>query len=107
MIEIEIYETSDGDRPFEKWFERIDRQAQDRIRVAFARLEEGNTGSLKGLGAGVSELKISFGPGYRIYLGREGSRLVILLHGGTKKRQGDDITRAKELWRAYLAERDL
>lgn len=104
MIEIEVYETPDGDRPFENWFERIDHQAQNRIRVAFARLEEGNTGSLKSLGSGVSELKVPFGPGYRVYLGGQGNRVVILLHGGTKKRQSDDIAKAKMLWRAYLAE---
>ena len=105
MIEIEVYETPSGERPFEKWFEKVERQAQHRIRVAIARLEEGNTGSLKSVGGGVSELKISFGPGYRVYLGRSGNRLVILLHGGTKQRQQDDISKARQLWRACLAER--
>jgi putative addiction module killer protein len=104
MIEIEVYETPSGDRPFEKWFMRVDRHARARIQVAFGRLEEGNTGSLKSLGGGVSELKISFGPGYRVYLGQQGDRLVILLHGGTKKRQSEDIAKAKQLWRDYLAE---
>lgn len=104
MIEIDVYETATGDRPFEKWFARVDRHARKRILVAFGKLEDGNTGSLKSVGGGVSEIKISFGEGYRIYLGREGDRLVILLHGGTKKRQSEDITKAKQLWRDYLAE---
>jgi putative component of toxin-antitoxin plasmid stabilization module len=77
MIEIEVYETPSGERPFEKWFEKVERQAQHRIRVAIARLEEGNSGN----------------------------RLVILLHGGTKQRQQDDISKARQLWRACLAER--
>ena len=105
VIEIEIYETPEGERPFEKWFERIDYRARDRIRVAFARLQEGNIGNLKSVGGGVSELKIPFGPGYRVYLGQDGPRLVILLHGGTKRRQSEDIAAAKALWRTHIAER--
>ena len=77
MIEIDVYETTAGDKPFEKWFVRVDRHARKRILVAFGKLEDGNTGSLKSVGGGVSEIKIPFGEGYRIYLGREGDRLVI------------------------------
>ena len=105
IITIDVYETAAGDRPFEKWFERVDRHAQSRIRVALAKLSEGNTGSLKSVGNGVHEIKITFGPGYRIYLGREGDQIVILLNGGTKKRQSADIAKAKKLWIDYLAEK--
>ena len=105
MIEIIVYETEDGKRPFQKWLEGIDRQARSRVQTALLRLEEGNTGSLKSIGAGVHEIRITFGPGYRVYLGQEGNQLVILLHGGTKKRQSDDIARAKDFWRAYQAEK--
>ncbi|WP_298822842.1 type II toxin-antitoxin system RelE/ParE family toxin [uncultured Roseibium sp.] len=104
MIEIEVYTTEDGKQPFIKWLEGIDREARRRVNVALGRLEDGNTGSLKSVGSGVHEIRLTFGPGYRVYLGREGDRLVILLHGGTKKRQSDDIAKAQELWRDYQAE---
>lgn len=80
--------------------------AVSRVAIALGRLEDGNTSQLKSVGDGVHELRIAFGPGYRIYLGQKEARLVILLWGGTKQRQSDDIARAKRLWRAYLAERD-
>ena len=104
MITIEVYETEDGKRPFEDWFKNVDRQAARKVQVALDRLEGGNTSNLKGVGAGVAELKINFGPGYRVYLGQQGKRLVILLTGGTKKRQSDDIAEAKRLWSAYKNE---
>jgi putative addiction module killer protein len=66
-----------------------------------ARLEQGNTSSLKGVGEGVLEYRIAFGPGYRLYLGRDGDALVILLTGGTKHRQSDDIAAAHAMWAAY------
>lgn len=65
------------------------------------RLEQGNTSNVKSVGSGVSELKIHFGPGYRVYFGRDGERIVILLAGGTKKRQSHDIARAHELWASF------
>ncbi|MNC90690.1 hypothetical protein D3C83_68200 [compost metagenome] len=65
------------------------------------RLEQGNTSNVKAVGGGVSELKIDFGPGYRIYFGRDGASLVILLGGGTKKRQQQDIVKAQERWQNY------
>lgn len=105
MFEIIVYETEDGKRPFQKWLEGIDRQARRKVEIALLRLEEGNTGSLKSVGGGVHEIRLTHGPGYRVYLGREGDQLVILLHGGTKKRQSDDIARAKDFWRAYQAEK--
>ena len=105
MIEIEVYSTLDGKQPFMLWLEAIDREARRRVAIALARMEDGNTGNLKSVGDGVHEIRLTYGPGYRIYLGREGNRLVILLHGGTKRRQSDDIAKAKDLWRACLAER--
>jgi len=64
-------------------------------------VEQGNFASSKSVGAGVSELRLDFGPGYRIYFGREGERLVILLGGGTKSRQQADIKNAQALWQEY------
>ena len=69
--------------------------------VALARLEQGNTSSLKGVGEGVMESRINFGAGYRVYLGRDGDTLVILLSGGTKKRQQRDIEAAHAMWTDY------
>ena len=105
MIKIEVYTTADGKRPFQKWFENIDVQARTKVRIAIERLSEGNTSNLKSVGGGVHEIKLAFGAGFRVYLGREGDQLVILLHGGTKKRQSDDIAKAQQLWRDYLAEK--
>ncbi len=64
-------------------------------------MEHGNFSNVKPVGQGVSEYRLEFGPGYRIYFGRDGDRLVILLGGGTKKRQGRNIDRAKSHWRNY------
>ena len=69
--------------------------------TALERLADGNLSSVKPVGAGVLEYKIDFGPGYRIYFGRDGDRLVILLAGGTKKRQQEDILKAKANWEDY------
>ena len=64
-------------------------------------MEQGNFSNVKGVGAGVYEYRIDFGPGYRVYFGKDGDYLVILLAGGTKKRQHADIAAAKEYWRDY------
>lgn len=64
-------------------------------------MEQGNFSNVRGVGAGVHEYRIDFGPGYRIYFGKDGDLLVILLAGGTKKRQDADITAAKEHWQDY------
>ena len=105
MIKIDVYTTADGKCPFRKWLENIDVQARTKVRIAIERLAEGNTSNLKSVGGGVHEIKLTFGAGFRVYLGREGDQLVILLHGGTKKRQSDDIAKAQQLWRDYQAEK--
>ncbi len=70
--------------------------------TALVRMEQGNLSNVKGVGAGVSEYRIDFGPGYRVYFGRDGNTLIILLGGGTKKRQQRDIEAARDLWREYI-----
>jgi putative addiction module killer protein len=75
------------------------------VAVALARLEQGNLSNAKGVGEGVPEYRIDWGPGYRIYFGRDGDTLVILLTGGTKKRQQRDIDTAKALWADYRRRR--
>jgi len=64
-------------------------------------MENGNFSAAKAVGSGVSELRVDFGPGYRVYFGKDGERLVILLGGGTKKRQQTDIDAAHALWAEY------
>jgi putative addiction module killer protein len=72
-----------------------------RITVALDRLGTGNLSNVKGVGSGVSELKLDFGPGFRVYFGRDGDRLILLLGGGTKRAQQKDIEQAKASWLAY------
>jgi putative addiction module killer protein len=100
VVEVRYYE-EDGRAPFEEWFRSVDRSAQTRITAAIARLEEGNISNLKSIGGGVHELRMNFGPGYRMYLGRDGPLLIILLTGGTKQRQSRDNEKARALWDRY------
>ena len=72
-----------------------------RVATALYRMEMGNLSNAKGVGGGVLEYRIDFGPGYRIYFGRDGDALIILLGGGTKARQQRDIEAAVALWREY------
>ena len=87
-MEIEIHEFLDasGRSPFSHWFEDLNAVAAARVTVALARLSQGNFSNVEGVGAGVYELKIYFGPGYRVYFGRDGERIVILLGGSAKKK---------------------
>lgn len=101
MLDLRYYLTPDGRSPFEKWFSSLDPAAAAKVTVAIARLEQGNLSNVKGVGEGVLEYRINFGPGYRVYFGRDGDVLVILLTGGTKTRQQRDIAMAIELWADY------
>ena len=101
MIELAVYVTEEGKAPFDQWFENLDTIAALKVRTALARVETGNLGDVKPIGQGVSERRITFGPGYRVYFGKDGDKLVILLCGGTKKRQSKDIEQAKAFWDDY------
>jgi putative addiction module killer protein len=90
-----------GSSPFAKWFADLDAAAAARVTTALLRLELGNLSNAKSVGTGVLEYRIDFGPGYRIYLGKDGDTLVILLGGGTKKRQSRDIAAARDRWKDY------
>lgn len=90
-----------GNSPFAKWFARLNASAAAKVAIAVHRMEQGNLSNVKGVGAGVYEYRIDFGPGYRIYFGKDGDLLVILLGGGTKKRQDADIAAAREHWQDY------
>jgi len=100
-MDIEEYLDADARSPFGAWFEALEANAAARVTTTLARAAQGNLSNAKGVGAGVSELRIDFGPGYRIYFGRDGATLIILLAGGTKKRQQRDIEAAQERWTDY------
>lgn len=103
MPDVLQFETSAGECPFADWVLGLEVRAQLKVRTAIARMEAGNRGDVKPLGQGVSERRIDYGPGYRIYFGQDGEQLVILLVGGTKKRQQRDIEEAKAFWADYKA----
>jgi putative addiction module killer protein len=105
VLELRYYLAGDGQGPFEQWFSSLDAAAGAKVAVALARLEQGNLSNVKGVGEGVLEYRIDWGPGYRVYFGRDGEVLVILLTGGTKKRQQRDIDAAKALWTDYKRRR--
>ncbi len=98
---LEEYLDGAGCSPFGRWFRDLPAQAAAKVTIALYRLERGNTSNVKAVGGGVSELRVDFGPGYRVYFGQDGPVLVILLGGGTKKRQQRDIALARERWTDY------
>lgn len=98
---VKEYITPEGKSPFGRWFEALNAPAAAKVRVAIARIEQGNFSNSKSVGANVWEFKIDFGPGYRVYFGFDGEEVIILLAGGTKKRQQQDIEKAKQLWLEY------
>lgn len=99
-MEVQEYIGEDGTNAYEKWFDKLNRMAAVKVATARARLESGNTSSIKWF-KGIGEYKIDWGPGYRIYLVQEGQELIILFGGGTKRTQQLDIAKAQELYREY------
>ena len=99
---IVIYEHKKGRSLFLEWLLGLrDIRARAIIRARINRLELGNFGDCKSVGGGVLELRIAFGPGYRVYLGRDGNTIVMLLCGGDKSSQSKDVSNAKILWKEY------
>jgi len=101
VIEVHEYIDRSGRNHFDKWFQSLNGDARLRVTVALAKVGDGNLATSKAVGSGVSELRIDFGPGYRVYFGRDGDTLIFLLGGGTKKRQQADIVAAQILWREF------
>ena len=101
MVAIREYVDPDGRSPYARWFNRLDAQAAAKVTTALVRMEQGNLSNAKGVGAGVFEHRIDFGPGYQVYFGKDGDALIILLGGGTKKRQQRDIETAQDFWQEY------
>jgi putative addiction module killer protein len=90
-----------GNSPFADWFDSLDAVTAARVDKYIRRLEAGNFGAAKSLEEGVFELRLDFGPGYRVYFGRDGKTIIILLGGGSKRRQSADIATAIERWTRY------
>lgn len=101
MIAIHEYEDEEGRRPFSRWFDELNIEAAVRMETALARLEAGNVSNVKSTGAGVFEIRVHSGPGYRIYYGKDTGTSVIVLAGGTKKTQPQDIRTAKRRWKDF------
>lgn len=100
--EVRVYSDSKGERPFTNWRRSLrDRRAVTKIEKRLERLEEGNLGDTKSVGGGVFELRIDYGPGYRIYFGHVSEIIIVLLCGGDKSTQDEDILRARQYLNDY------
>lgn len=97
-----VYRTREGRLPFDEWLRELrDTHAVARVLARIGRVRRGNLGDSKPVGEGVSELRVDYGPGYRVYLGQQGQTLVILLCGGDKRTQERDIRQAQQYWSDY------
>lgn len=101
-LEIREYYKANGEVPFREWLRCLAAPYIVRVRTRLFRMERGNLGDYKSLGDGVFELRMDFGPGFRVYFGFDGRTIVLLLCGGDKRSQGRDILRAKSYWQDYL-----
>jgi putative addiction module killer protein len=101
VVEIREYRAPGGHSPFGEWRSRLDSSARQKVTIALYRVGLGNFSNVRGVGSGVFEYKINFGSGYRLYFGKEGEEIVILLGGGTKQRQENDIAQAISRWADY------
>ena len=101
LLKIAIYSTPSGKAPFSEWQNTLDIPTRALIKTRISRVKLGNFGDCKSVGDGIRELRINYGPGYRIYFGMQGSTLVILLTGGDKRSQLRDIAKAKKYWLEY------
>lgn len=105
--EVLAYTTPEGDAPFESWIATLrDNRAKARIYVRVDRVRLGNFGDCRSVGGGVYELRIDYGPGYRVYFGILGSAAVLLLCGGDKSTQKRDIETAQQYWKEYKTNAD-
>ena len=101
MVEIRAFKDSQGREPFKDWLSGLDKTISGRIDEVLDRIKDGNLSNVKGLGGGLLEYRLHFGPGYRIYFGRDGQALVVLLAGGVKASQDRDIKKARAMWQDY------
>lgn len=102
-----IYRTAAGEEPFSQWLDRLrERAVRARIRARLDRVSLGNWGDHKAVGKGVIELREHYGPGYRLYCAQDGPAVVLLLCGGSKSSQPEDISKAQQLWADYQQRRE-
>jgi putative addiction module killer protein len=101
MIDVREYIDPKGRSRYRKWFDGLSSLAAAKVATALTRLAGENWSNVKGVGSGICEFRLDFGPGYRIYFGKDGERLVILLAGGSKTRQQADIAAAPAKWTEY------
>jgi putative addiction module killer protein len=100
--EVVAFRARDGQVPFEDWLNDLkDKRAVARVLARLARVRQGNLGDCRPVGEGVSELRVDYGPGYRVYFGQKGRTLVVLLCGGDKRTQDRDIRLARQFWREF------
>lgn len=100
-IAVREYLDERGEAPFAHWLDSLDALAAAKVATALYRLEQGNFSRVEGVGGGIYECKINFGPGYRVYFAKDGEALIILLGGGSKQRQNADIAAARSGWQDY------
>jgi putative addiction module killer protein len=101
-LTIREYLSADGKSYFREWLDTLDVPVRARIQARVFRFEMGNLGDHKAIGGGIWEARVMFGPGYRIYFGKEGNSTILILLGGNKSSQAGDIRKAQLLWRKYL-----
>jgi putative addiction module killer protein len=104
-IEFTEYVDAHGSSPFAKWFDALDAVAAAKVRVYITRVELGNYSNVEPIGDGLSEIKIDYGPGYRVYFRKEKEILLLLLGGSSKKGQQKAIDAAKLAWKSYDSSR--
>jgi putative addiction module killer protein len=100
-LQIQEYLDTSGKSPFAKWFDDLNPDVAAKVTIAIVRMRRGLLGDVKPVGQGVSEHRIDYGPGYRVYFAKDDEKLVILLGGGSKKRQQHDIAEAIACWQQY------
>jgi putative addiction module killer protein len=100
-VNVREYLTADGKNPYREWLGTLDVTPRAPIQARVLRFSTGNLGDHKSVSGGVWEARVMFGPGYRIYFGKDGAQLVILLLGGDKSTQTADVALAQESWKAY------
>ncbi len=100
--EVEIFRTESDVCPYLEWLHSLDWKTQERILVRVARMKHGQFGDCKAISRGLYELRLFFGPGYRVYFGEHRGRMILLLAGGDKSTQSKDIKKAKDYWKIYL-----
>ena len=100
--EVLVFQDRAGKRPYSEWLSTLDWKTQERILNRVARCKSGQFGDFKSLDGGLYEMRLDFGPGYRVYFGEHKGKVILLLSGGDKSTQRRDIPRARALWKIYL-----